>query len=166
MAAMALTDTFVKAVKHTGAAAGDKHSDGLGLYLHVKAAGKYWRLNYRFLDKQKTLALGVYPAIGLADARRARDEARKQLAKGVDPSAAKREVCWSSFFGHRDKLFDCRLLLESIGWQVAQFGVQPHAVVKANDVVGDIGHGLGVVGVDLRRHTARSLFSRIKRRTR
>ncbi len=56
-------------------------------------------------------------------------------------------MCWSSFFGHRDRLFGCRLLLESIGWQVAQFGVQPHAVVEANDVVGDVGHGLSVVGV-------------------
>lgn len=38
------------------------------------------------------------------------------------------ELCWSSFLGHRDRLFDCRLLLEGIGWQVAQFGVQSHAV--------------------------------------
>ncbi len=56
-------------------------------------------------------------------------------------------MCWSSFFGHNDRLFDCQLLLEGIGWQVAQFGVQPHAVVKAHDVVGDVHHGLGVVGV-------------------
>ena len=56
-------------------------------------------------------------------------------------------MCWSSFFGHNDRLFDCRLLLKGIGWQVAQFGVQPHAVVEANDVVGDVCHGLGVVGV-------------------
>src|SRR5450830_153349 len=56
-------------------------------------------------------------------------------------------LCWSSFFGHSDRLFDCRLLLESIGWQVAQFGMQSHAVVEANDVVGDVSHGLAVVGV-------------------
>lgn len=56
-------------------------------------------------------------------------------------------VCWSSFFGHRDRLFDCRLLLKGIGRQVAQFGVQPHAVVEAHDIVGDVCHGLGVVGV-------------------
>ena len=56
-------------------------------------------------------------------------------------------MCWSSFFGHNDRLFDCQLLLEGIGWQVAQFGVQPHAVVEAHDVVGDVCHGLGVVGV-------------------
>ena len=54
---MGLTDTFIKNTKHSGKAAGDKHSDGGGLYLHVKAAGKYWRLAYRFEGKQKTLAL-------------------------------------------------------------------------------------------------------------
>lgn len=87
---MALTDTFVKNVKHTGAPAGDKHTDGHGMFLLVKAAGKYWRLNYRFLGKQKTLALGVYPEVGLAQARKRRDKARELLAQGMDPSVAKR----------------------------------------------------------------------------
>ncbi|TAM39971.1 MAG: DUF4102 domain-containing protein [Burkholderiaceae bacterium] len=88
---MALTDTFVKNVKPTDAVAGVKHTDGQGLYLHVKQAGKYWRLNYRFLGKQKTLALGVYPAVSLAKARKRRDKARELLADGIDPGAAKRE---------------------------------------------------------------------------
>jgi integrase len=87
---MALTDTFVKQVKHTGAPAGDKHSDGGGLYLLVKHSGKYWRLNYRFGGKQKTLALGVYPAVRLAKARERREEARELLADGSDPGEAKR----------------------------------------------------------------------------
>ena len=55
---MALTDTFVKNIKPGTAAAGEKHTDGQGLYLHVKEAGKYWRMSYRFAGKQKTLALG------------------------------------------------------------------------------------------------------------
>jgi len=88
---MALTDTFIRQVKHSGAAAGDKHSDGQGLYLLVNAIGKYWRLNYRFAGKQKTLALGVYPAVSLAKARKRRDEAKEQLADGIDPSQAKRD---------------------------------------------------------------------------
>lgn len=87
---MALTDTFVKNVKHSGAPAGDKVTDGQGLHLLVKAAGKYWRLSYRFLGKQKTLALGVYPEVSLAQARQRRDQARKLLAEGTDPSVAKR----------------------------------------------------------------------------
>ena len=56
---MALTDTFVKTIKSNGSTVGEKHTDGLGLYLHVKDAGKYWRMAYRFTGKQKTLALGV-----------------------------------------------------------------------------------------------------------
>ncbi|MEI8158538.1 MAG: integrase arm-type DNA-binding domain-containing protein [Burkholderiales bacterium] len=88
---MALTDTFVKNVKPTGAVAGDKHADGLGLYLHVKEAGKYWRMNYRFTGKQKTLALGVYPEVSLSKARKRREIAREQLAEGIDPGVAKRE---------------------------------------------------------------------------
>lgn len=88
---MALTDTFVKNIKPNGKPTGEKHTDGLGLYLHVKDAGKYWRMSYRFDGKQKTLALGVYPAVSLADARARRDKARKLLAHGADPSTAKKE---------------------------------------------------------------------------
>ena len=88
---MALTDTFIRQVKHTGAPAGDKHADGQGLYLLVKATGKYWRLDYRHAGKRKTLALGVYPAVALAKARKRRDEARELLAEGIDPGQMKRE---------------------------------------------------------------------------
>lgn len=89
---MPLTDTFIRQAKHSGKKAGDKHSDGGGLYLLVTAAGKYWRLNYRYLGKQKTLALGVYPAVSLAAARKARDQARELLAGGKDPSAEKKDA--------------------------------------------------------------------------
>lgn len=87
---MALTDTFVRQVKHSGRAAGDKHADGGGLYLHVLAAGKYWRLAYRFDGKQKVLSLGVYPIVTLAAARRKRDDAKHLLEAGTDPGLAKR----------------------------------------------------------------------------
>jgi integrase len=69
-----------------------KLSDAKGLFLLVNQAGKYWRLAYRFGGKQKTLALGVYPDVSLARARERRDEARKLLAEGVDPGAAKQEA--------------------------------------------------------------------------
>lgn len=69
-----------------------KLGDGGGMYLEIMPNGsKYWRLKYRWLGKEKRLALGVYPTIGLADARERREEARKLLAKGIDPSAAKRQ---------------------------------------------------------------------------
>ncbi|MGM7884277.1 tyrosine-type recombinase/integrase [Yersinia enterocolitica] len=68
-----------------------KLSDGGGLYLLVKAnSGKYWRLKYRIAGKEKLLALGVYPDVSLADARFRRDEARRMLAGGCDPSEAKK----------------------------------------------------------------------------
>ena len=89
---MALGDTFVRQVKHTGQAAGDKYSDGGGMYLHVKAAGKYWRMDYAHAGRRKTLAIGIYPAVSLARARKRRDEARELLAEGIDPSTAKREA--------------------------------------------------------------------------
>jgi integrase len=89
---MALTDTAVRQYKHSGKPAGDKHSDSGGLYLLVKAAGKYWRMDYRYADKRKTLALGVYPAVSLAKARKRRDEARELLADGQDPGVTKRQA--------------------------------------------------------------------------
>lgn len=87
---MALTDTFVKQVKGSDKAAGDKYSDGAGMYLHVKKAGKYWRLDYRFAGKRKTLALGTYPEVTLARARQKREEARIHIADGRDPGELKR----------------------------------------------------------------------------
>ena len=88
---MPLTDTFVKNIKPGSTAAGEKHSDGGGMYLLVKEGGKYWRMNYRFAEKRKTLALGVYPAVSLAKARQQRDKARELLAEGiVTPAQPKR----------------------------------------------------------------------------
>ena len=89
---MALNDTFIRnSTKHSGKAAGDKYTDGAGMYLLVTASGKYWRMNYRFNEKRKTLALGIYPTVTLAEARKRREKARELLSKGIDPNAAKRE---------------------------------------------------------------------------
>ncbi len=82
---MALTDTFVKQTKEI-----KKHFDGGGMYLHVKAAGKYWRMDYRFDGKAKTLALGTYPEVSLLKARQRRVKARELLADDIDPSEAKK----------------------------------------------------------------------------
>ena len=88
---MALTDTFVKNIKHSGTITADKYRDGGGMYVLVNAGGKYWRMDYRFAGKRKTLALGVYPAVSLAKARQRRDKARELLADDIDPSKAKQE---------------------------------------------------------------------------
>ncbi|TDB03210.1 DUF4102 domain-containing protein [Halomonas marinisediminis] len=56
-------------------------ADGGGLYLEIRPTGsKYWRMKYRFGGKERLLAIGTYPAVSLADARKARDKAKDQLA--------------------------------------------------------------------------------------
>ncbi|MEL4200781.1 integrase arm-type DNA-binding domain-containing protein [Klebsiella pneumoniae] len=67
-------------------------ADGAGLYPEVVPSGsRYWRMKYRFNGKEKRMAFGVYPAVSLAQARALRDEAKKKLAEGIDPSFAKKE---------------------------------------------------------------------------
>lgn len=69
-----------------------KLADGEGLFLFVTpAGGKLWRMKYRFGGKEKLLSFGAYPIVSLADARRRKIDARRLLAEGTDPSAAKRE---------------------------------------------------------------------------
>jgi len=83
---MALSDIQTKNAK--AKAAPYKLTDGDGMYLQVQPNGsKYWRFNYRFAGKQKTLALGTYPAVGLSSARKKRHAARELLAchPPVDP---------------------------------------------------------------------------------
>jgi integrase len=83
-----LTATAVKQAKPK--AKPYKLADGGGLYLHVKTAGKYWRYKYRFAGKEKLLALGTYPEISLAEARKVHQTARENLADGIDPSSHKK----------------------------------------------------------------------------
>lgn len=68
-----------------------RYSDGYGLYLEVRPNGsKYWRYNYRFFGKQKTLSLGVYPTVSLGEVRQLHEQAYKLLQTGVDPNDAKK----------------------------------------------------------------------------
>ncbi len=68
-----------------------KLSDGRGLYLYITPrGGKWWRFRYRYDGKEKLLSLGTYPDVSLAQARERREAARKQVADGIDPSAAKK----------------------------------------------------------------------------
>jgi len=83
---MPLTDTAVRNAKP--AAKPFKLADGGGMFLLVTPNGaRYWRMKYRIDGREKLLALGVYPDVPLKLARERRDEARKLLANGVDPSA-------------------------------------------------------------------------------
>lgn len=81
---MPLTDTAIRNAKPAEKV--QKLFDGGGLYLEVApSGGKWWRLKYRFGGKEKRISLGVYPDVGLKEARERRDEARKLLANDIDP---------------------------------------------------------------------------------
>lgn len=87
---MKLSDTKCKAAKPKEKPY--KLADGGGLYLEVMPSGsKCWRLKYRYLGKEKRLALGVYPIVGLADAREGRTQAKKTLRQNIDPSDARKD---------------------------------------------------------------------------
>lgn len=85
---MALTDTQIRKVKTREKPF--KLADEKGLFLLVNPNGsKLWRFKYRFTDKEKSLSIGIYPDVTLAEARKKRDEARQSLADSVDPGMAK-----------------------------------------------------------------------------
>ena len=100
---MPLTDTAIRSVKPSEKPL--RLFDGGGLYLEVApGGGKWWRFKYRFGGKEKRLSVGVYPEVTLKKARDRRDEAREQLAEGIDPAthrkarnAAKADESGNSF---------------------------------------------------------------------
>ncbi len=85
-----LTDSKVKAISAYPDGKPHSVSDGGGLFLYATVNGKYWRYAYRLNGKtQRTLSIGSYPEISLAEARRRHEAARALLARGVDPSSHK-----------------------------------------------------------------------------
>jgi integrase len=88
---MPLTELAIRSARAEGKIT--KLSDGGGLQLWVTPDGaKRWRFAYRFGGGQKVLAIGVYPAIGLKEARAARYDAKKLLANGTNPSDARKQA--------------------------------------------------------------------------
>jgi integrase len=86
---MPLSDIAIRKAKITEKV--QRLFDGNGLYLEVTpAGGRYWRLKYRHLGKEKRLALGVYPMVSLAAARDGREQARVLLRAGKDPSTERK----------------------------------------------------------------------------
>lgn len=87
---MPLTDTAIRKARPKEKPY--KVADAQGLYLLISPRGsKLWRVKYRINGIERKLAIGSYPEITLAEARAARDKARKQLSQSVDPNAAKRQ---------------------------------------------------------------------------
>ncbi len=88
---MKLTDVRIRNAKPRGQTY--KLSDGAGMYLLVtKDGARYWRFDYRFNGKRRTLALGVYPTVPLSLARERREAARRLLTEGKDPNKAKKKT--------------------------------------------------------------------------
>ena len=99
---MPLTDTSIRAVKPEKKAV--KLFDGGGLYLEVAPnGGKWWRLKYRFDGKEKRISLGVYPTVGLKEARERREQAKKLLSQGINPSADRKESKAAAIAEQREK---------------------------------------------------------------
>ncbi len=87
---MPLTDIVVRNVKPDNSKT-LRLKDDRGLYLEVSpAGGKWWRLRYWMAGKENRLSLGVYPEVSLKDARERRDEARRLIANGIDPSQVRK----------------------------------------------------------------------------
>ncbi len=99
---MALTMAAINAAKPTSKPF--KMADEKGLYLLVHPNGSlYWRMDYRFAGKRKTLALGVMPETTLKEAREKRDEARKQISDGIDPVEARKTEKYTVIEQERQK---------------------------------------------------------------
>lgn len=136
---MALTDTAVRNAKPTDKPR--KLADEKGLFLQIHPNGsKYWRFKYRFGGKEKLLALGVYPDIGLKEAREKRDKARTLLANETDPGAAKqqakqarKEAAANSFEAM------AQLWLETIAPNIKQKSLEKHQKFLDQDVYPWIG---------------------------
>jgi integrase len=131
-----------------------KLSDGGGLYLLVQPnAAKLWRLAYRFDGKQKLLALGPYPVTSLSDARAKRDEAKKLLAQGSDPSVERKAERGAARLSRRntfaavaEELFDkwkaegdavttLKKKKWLLGFANAELGNRPIAEIKAPELL-------------------------------
>lgn len=131
-----------------------KMSDGGGLFLLVQPGGsKLWRLAYRFGGRQKLLALGSYPLISLADARAARDNAKKQIAEGIDPSEARKSEKRARKISHANTFEavakECLVKWEAEGasprtlkkkswllnFAIRELGKRPIAEVKAGELL-------------------------------
>lgn len=125
---MALTELQIRKVCPTDKVT--QYTDERGLYLEVHPNGsKLWRYKYRYMGKQKRLALGRYPDVGLAEVRRRRDDARRQLDAGTDPLAERKHDKLVAVFNAANTFGE--IAKEYIDKQVAQ-GQADATTQKAN----------------------------------
>jgi integrase len=147
-----LTDVAVKTAKPGTKLQKLSDSGGLQLWVYPDGA-KRWRLAYRFAGKQKTLALGVYPKVALKAARDRRDEARRTLAAGADPSLVKKDAkaakavssvntfdaIAEEFLAKKRREAKAARTLKKLTWLVglakSELGVRPVSEIKPPEVL-------------------------------
>lgn len=152
---MSLTDTAIRNAKPKDKPY--KVADSQGLYLLINPQGsKLWRIKYRINGAERKLSLGAYPEITLAEARTARDAARRQLAHSVDPNAAKRQAkieasirAGNTFAGVAEELIEKKgregratTTLEKQRWLLkllgADFGKRPVAEITPQELLHEL----------------------------
>ena len=125
---MALTDVGIRALKARERIY--KCTDSHGLYVEVRPNGsRLWRYKYLYLGKDKRIALGIYPEVGLAEARRKRDDLKRRLYEGVDPAAERKREKLVAIYKAANTFGD--LAKEYIDKMVAE-GLAPSTTTKAN----------------------------------
>lgn len=169
---MPLTDAACRNAKP--AVSLKKLSDGGGLQLWVQpSGGKLWRLAYRYGGKQKLLAIGPYPLVSLSDARQTREDAKRALLAGQDPSEVKRAAVAAAKAGPTFKEIAEEYLakqkrakrsertLDKVTWLLGlaypELGKRPLEAIKAADIF----PVLQAVELSGRHETARRLRSTI-----
>lgn len=139
---MALTDLKIRNLRPSDKVT--QHTDDRGLYLEVHPSGsKLWRYKYRYMGKQKRLALGRYPDVGLAEARTRRDEARKKLEAGTDPLLERKREKLTAAFSAANTFGD--IAKEYIDKRVAEGQSDPSAILRGALVVPKTKHHAAIL---------------------
>jgi len=170
-----LTETKIRAAKPRQKPY--KLSDGKGLHLAVDpSGGRWWRLRYRFEGREKMLSLGTYPEVGLALARERRDDARKLVAQGTDPSAARKaekaatadtlDALAGEFFrkeeAHLSSVTVAAARERYAKWLKPSLGKRPIAGITAPELLAAL-RRIEHLGKNETAHRVKTIFSRIAR---
>lgn len=136
---MALSDAAIRAAKP-----GEKQYklfDSGGLFLIIKpSGGKLWRLKFRHLGKEQQLTIGIFPDVGLKEARQRRDVARQQIASGLNPSFEKRRAAIAASIGAANTF---RAVAEEFIAKRAREGLKAITTAKAGWLLAQLEPALG-----------------------
>ncbi len=106
-----------------------KMADGEGLYLEVTPIGtKFWRLKYRLHGREKRISIGAYPAVSIADARKAKEEIKKEISGGIDPVLKRLQTAQTNAL--KQQLDFKSMAMEWYGKQVPLWKPKHAAIIK------------------------------------